>query len=525
MADEMNRDGGASGSPAEGARALATDTIIERFGGVRPMAGKLGLQVDEVQGWRKRGFIPSRHASDLATAATAHGIALTATEIDAATLRDTDLSEQERRGLADMEKDLSVKLDKPAEKTPPSPPLSPPPVTSAPKAGGNMAGSSSASAKPASLAPPPRSSGGKGLASTAFIFSLAALGLAGYGQWQAMRPVVPVQETPAPVLDIEPLRTELAMQKAANESNREALATLTARLAALETQSVSGSPESREEAPAVPVMPSPAAPDDGAAMPDLEPLLQAQRDLASRLDRLEQAPGQVPVDLAPVTERIAALEQQAANLPSLSEAQMGLREQILTLTERVQSLEARRQQASAGEGLVVAIGRLHSALVSGRPYDRELRAVKALAADQPALQAELAPLQATADQGLTSDVALHQQFRDLAPEILRADRTRSDASWTDQALGRLSSIITVRRADGDVAGDGADAMLARAEAALTKGDIAQAVAEVEQIQGPAATVAAPWLAQAQARVAADQAASRLSELTLSRLTGGEEQPQ
>lgn len=523
MADEMNRDGGASGSPAESARALATDTIIDRFGGVRPMAGKLGLQVDEVQGWRKRGFIPQRHAGDLATAAAAHGIALTSVEIEAAILRDADLSEQERRGLAEMEKELAAKLEKPADKAQAAPPPLPPPPPAAASVKPAAATTGSTATKPASLTPPPRS-GGKGLAGTAFILSLAALGVAGYGQWQMMRSVAPVQEAPAPVVDIEPLQTELAAQKAANASNRDALVALTARLAALEAQPTPPSP-APEMGEAAPAMPAPTAPDAGVALPDLEPLLQAQRDLAARLDRLEQAPGQEPADLAPVTERIAALEQQAGGLSSLAEGQVGLREQILALTERVQALESRRQQASAGEGLVVAIGRLHSALVSGRPYERELRAVKALAADQPALQAELAPLEASAGTGLTGDVALHQQFRDLAPEILRADRTRSDASWTDQALGRLSSIITVRRADGDVAGDGTDALLARAEAALAKGDIAQAVAEVGQMQGPAATVAAPWLAQAQARVAADQAASRLSELTLSRLSGGEEQPQ
>src|SRR5580698_8456782 len=44
--------------------------IIDRFGGIRPMATKLAIPVTTVQGWKKRGIIPQlRHADILAAAA------------------------------------------------------------------------------------------------------------------------------------------------------------------------------------------------------------------------------------------------------------------------------------------------------------------------------------------------------------------------------------------------------------------------------------------------------------------------
>ena len=62
--------------------AAATDTVVAAFGGIRPMAQKLGTPVTTVQGWKKRGHIPEpRHPAILA-ADGEHNIAL-----DAATPR------------------------------------------------------------------------------------------------------------------------------------------------------------------------------------------------------------------------------------------------------------------------------------------------------------------------------------------------------------------------------------------------------------------------------------------------------
>ncbi|MDG5497861.1 mitofilin family membrane protein [Niveispirillum sp. BGYR6] len=480
MADEMNREAPVAGSPAEKARALATDSIIERFGGIRPMAGKLGLPAEDVQLWRKRGFIPLSVADDLAAAAAAHGITLTRGEIDAASAPEQSPTEAERRRLAELEREVTDTRNDKAERPAPAP-----------------------SAKPApNLAPPPRRRGGRLLGGTALLLALAALSVAGYSHWQQQQMAV-TASAPVPTVDVTPLEAQIAALRADAQSDRTQVAALAKRLDNVEAQVRQLAAAPATAAPA-PLADTPAPTQPPAAPSDLEPQLSPLRDQVTALG-----------------QRVDGLEKLTALLPGLHDGHSSLRQKQDELGGRVDALEARKQQASAGEGLVVAIGQLQAALVAGRPYAKELRAVQALTRDLPDLAATLAPLSASAESGLASDVALNRQFRDLAPAILAADRTRSDASWTDQALGRLSSIITIRRASGEVAGDGADAILARAEAALNEGSIAKAVAEMEKLSGPAAEKAAPWLAPARARVAAEAAAQALADLALARLSGHE----
>jgi len=78
MADDDSADQG-PGNPEGGAKQPEDPPalkVIQLFGGIRPMAQKLGVAVSTVQGWRERGVIPeARHAAIL-EAARKNGIAL-----------------------------------------------------------------------------------------------------------------------------------------------------------------------------------------------------------------------------------------------------------------------------------------------------------------------------------------------------------------------------------------------------------------------------------------------------------------
>jgi hypothetical protein len=56
--------------------------------------------------------------------------------------------------------------------------------------------------------------------------------------------------------------------------------------------------------------------------------------------------------------------------------------------------------------------------------------------------------------------------------------------------------------------------VARAEAALDGGDLAGAISELEALDGPAAAAAAPWLAEARPRLAAEAALDTLRDRAL-----------
>ncbi len=55
---------------------LNADTVIEKFGGIRPLASKLGIAFTTVQGWKKRNSIPDRHWKRIFKLAQEEGISL-----------------------------------------------------------------------------------------------------------------------------------------------------------------------------------------------------------------------------------------------------------------------------------------------------------------------------------------------------------------------------------------------------------------------------------------------------------------
>lgn len=55
--------------------------VIERFGGIRQLAGKLGIEPSSVMRWRERGIVPSSRMADILTLAKAEKVKLTANEL------------------------------------------------------------------------------------------------------------------------------------------------------------------------------------------------------------------------------------------------------------------------------------------------------------------------------------------------------------------------------------------------------------------------------------------------------------
>src|SRR5208282_109550 len=59
----------------EGAAESQAMRAIRAFGGIRPMAAKLGVPVTTVQGWKERGTIPEPRVAEVLAAAAKHGVA------------------------------------------------------------------------------------------------------------------------------------------------------------------------------------------------------------------------------------------------------------------------------------------------------------------------------------------------------------------------------------------------------------------------------------------------------------------
>ena len=233
-----------------------------------------------------------------------------------------------------------------------------------------------------------------------------------------------------------------------------------------------------------------------------EALKQQVASLTQRLDQmsgLDAKVGELGPRIDALTPRVEALDQQVAAIPKSNEQQRAV-------------------------ALIVAVGELRSALASDKSFAAELSTLNDLTHTDEALRPKLKPiidrLTPMADAGVPTLSQLAAGFP--TTEIARAGEAElagevTDDNWLKRfwrGLGHsISEVITVRPTGPDVQGDDTLARLARAEAKLGEGDLAAAVAEVRGMKGLAAEAAAEWVSQADARLAIEQAAAQLADIS------------
>jgi len=264
-------------------------------------------------------------------------------------------------------------------------------------------------------------------------------------------------------------------------------------------------------------------------------------ELSQRVESLERRPATIvpppapaPAPAGDTDKDVAALRQEIAGLRAAlaavdQSAALGreeatrLRGQAQTLATSVERLQAqvaaaaaapvptgggKAEQAARASAVVAIAARLSSAIETGQPFATELRLLPPLAGDDATLKEIVSTLQPLATSGVAARAALVADFPAMARNVLAADL--ADDSFGERVLGKLRALVSLRRVGADVAGDGAEARLARAEAALDLGDIARALELVQGLPAIAAPPAAAWRGRAEAHIAARRAADRLA---------------
>lgn len=218
-------------------------------------------------------------------------------------------------------------------------------------------------------------------------------------------------------------------------------------------------------------------------------------NVSARIATLETAIGNV-AKLEDLAKRLSALEGKSAEANS-----------VLALGERVAGLEKRDNVAATA--LVLAAAQLRDAALAGRIYSAELETVNQLTA-RANVTFDAASLSGDAAKGLMRADALKNSFPAMAAATVRAGAVpESSTTWFRRMLDRILSIINIRPF-GVVEGTTPGAIVARAEQALRADNLPQAVSELDTLTGTAADAAKTWLAQAKARVTAEQALNDLS---------------
>lgn len=278
-------------------------------------------------------------------------------------------------------------------------------------------------------------------------------------------------------------------------------------------------------------MPAPAI--SAPATADSGPAVAA---LTKRLDALEHRPApaaaMAPVVVAPAGDAekdISALRLEIATLRATLQAldqNVGAQKDEATRQrEQTRAMAAAVEKATAdlgarGTGEQKALGaarasavigvaaRLSAALDSGLPFTADLGLLAPLAQGDAKLAEVVATLQPRAQTGVAARAALVAEFPAVAKAALADDL--ADDSFGERLLGKLKSIVSLRRVGADVQGDSVEAKLARAEAALEAGDVAKAVDLVKSLPPQTAKATAAWLTRAEAHLAAKRAVDQLA---------------
>lgn len=307
--------------------------------------------------------------------------------------------------------------------------------------------------------------------------------------------------TPPPTL---PDLAELETRRAAMATE---LAQVLARVEALEShvQTMASMVDAHSMAgPAQPGGGVPAATSDSDA---------AVQSLLGRVDKLESS---LTTALAQRTEDSSGADANKALATTV--------EQLAARLEALEKGDAQAVEAITGaRATVLAVGQLREALRGSSTFAAELQALQSVAGDRPELLAPLEPIAARASKGIPSFTDLRSRYDNAAANAARAARTLEGDGWMEQAVNHLSSLISLRRVDGDAATDPVDAALARAESALAQADLEVAVEAAASLEGKPGAAIAPWLDDARARLEAERAMAALHVHAVSLLAAPKEE--
>lgn len=521
------------------------EEIIERFGGIRPMAGKLEVPVTTVQGWKKRNAIPRRREEQIIQAALEHNIEL------------SDLMEltQKQANENNQEADTHAEPTPTPHVTTAAEPTHIQDVDEMPHKAGNddaattettanasddnaeepessdaqhEEASSEAAYKARGEQPlRPRASSqmldkeNKSMQSSLLFYSVLSLGafaLAGAALWFSL------QTSP----EISQVQEEIA-QIEANVENVEETQSLFSNMIPQDLEAQINSV--REQA--VQAQESVTQAIEKAEQISNDVLGENAGTIQERLTKLEQSISEITAtpELQNLTGRVQELQasllgqdQLANSVTELSAIVSGMqgqmdnlepvldqaRDQSTSLSQTLDGVPSNDLKAAA---MLIALSQFRGAVNrDNEPFQDDLVLLMNLVGqDDPALQQSLEQLAPHADGGVLSLGGLSTELRTMTGDIVVASLKGEDVSIEERAQARINELFAVEK-DGElITGTPTQSKLDQTQKLLDQGDLAGAISIAQTLQGPAAQAAAPWLKQAQASLLASNVQDMLGQ--------------
>jgi uroporphyrinogen-III synthase len=474
--------------------------IIDAFGGIRPLANCLGITASTVQGWKKRGLIPESRVNDIVKAARdadldlgvlLKKVASSMTSDDQNTPVDKKAEHSERR----------TRSDRRVQRTPPD------------ENGVIHAGTYDGPDRRTSAdrrAYEDRQKQRIRLEKMKFLNRTTVsvgvlLAVVLYACVFMLAPEIrQMNRQNAHVKDMEAQMAALNQQARQMQDTKKSAAPLGSMLSRKigEMEEVAGNVAGGvKEAARVAIEQEIGK--TGASVEDLIQLLSGVQTLN------RSAKGRNAVQGA-IGKLNTAVGLSGGNSDDFNTAVALARKQDATLRALFSHIDDRHLGAAA---LLLALNDLRSALEHRQPFANSLSLAHKLSGTDPVVMQVLDTLSPYAQTGLRSSGALQEEFKEVATDIVAAKYAQAPRSLQDEALRRLSAFVKIRKVD-DTEGPGIEAMVARAEIAVDKGDLASAVQDLKGLNGDAAAAAQPWMEQAEGTLAAAESAEVLSQTIL-----------
>lgn len=244
---------------------------------------------------------------------------------------------------------------------------------------------------------------------------------------------------------------------------------------------------------------------------DIAQLRRQQTALSAAVAALDNRVGAAEKALSATDA--AATQRRLATL-SATVADLGNRQHALD-----KALQARVAFDARGAALALAVLQIRDAVAAGRPFAAPYATLAAAARGRPELAAAVNSLAGPAKTGVATQAALVEGLRRLAATGSSSDEpTPETRSWTAAMLARLRGLVRIQRVDDSGATASPPGMaIDAARADLADGDLAGAVAAIDELSGPPAAAAKPWLQKARQRLAVDDALRRIGSVATAQL--------
>ncbi len=505
------------------------EEIIERFGGIRPMAKKMELAVTTVQGWKKRGSIPARRYDQLLETARNH-------DIDIADLLNTGLIANENATTAKQKQEpqqpsttQKQSLKAPSTSTSPI-------VQKSATQTSQTRYNEQISDLDTCLANIERRAVKKSVAINTALTLLAVSAVA-------------ILLWPSPKEDPNTVRN--AVRVAALESNLqnlqndlEGVQEKQGFFASLIPEDLNGQFEglkqqaSQIKEQAITLKDATVETVQTVQAVSQDVLFENAGSLEERMMKLQAHMGELtgsPV-MAGLLDRVQDLRADLLGQDLLGQSSMEL-SSLLTgfsgisengeddITQALQEAQSQKDTALGGvlEGvppqdlkaaaLLLGMTQFRSVLNrDNEPFTDDMALlIKLVGQDNPELNASLERLAPQAEQGVLTPGGLTNEFKSMTGDIIISSLKGEDVSIKERANARINDLFQVEKNGELITGTPTQATLINTQRFLESGDLASAIAQMKTLEGPAAKTAAPWMEHAQNTLMAEQLKSLLTQ--------------